>query len=76
MLSSDSSCVSGMKSFQRCLPLCTMGMQEICFQGLDENMVLLYVTLKYFNSDRDTDTLLARNKNAIDLNLIYSLLSI
>lgn len=43
---------------------------------VDENMVLLYVTLKYFNSDRDMDTLLAGNKNAVDLNLIYSLLSI
>lgn len=36
--------------------------QEICFQGFDKNMLVLYSTLKYFNSDRDMDTLLAGNK--------------
>lgn len=41
------------------LTSCATGIQEICFQGLDKNMVVLYVTLKYFNSDRDMDTLLA-----------------
>lgn len=58
------------------LTLCTTGIQEICFQGLDKNMVVLYVTLEYFNSDKNMDTLLAGNKNYVDLNLIYSLLSV
>ena len=58
------------------LALCTTGIQGICFQGSDKNMVVLYVTIKYFNSDRDMDALLVGNKNTIDLNLIYSLLSV
>lgn len=64
------------KELLEVLTLCATGIQEICFQGLDENMVVLFVTLKYFNSDRDMNALLAGNKNAIDLNLIYSLLSV
>lgn len=53
--------------------LCSVGMQEACCQGLAKNMVVLYVTLKYFNSDRDMDSLLTENKSAVDMNLIYSL---
>lgn len=42
-------------------------------QGLDENMLVLYFTLKYFNSDRGMDALLAGNKNA---ETIYNLLPV
>lgn len=71
MLSSDFSCVNATRSFWRCL--CTTGVEGICFKGLDKNMIVPYVALKYFNSNRDMDILLAGNKNAVDLNLIYSL---
>lgn len=54
------------------LALCTTPIQEICSQGLDKNMLVLYFTLKYFNYDRNMDTLLSGNKNAVDLKLFVA----
>lgn len=71
MLSSDFSCINARRSFWRYLR--TTGTEGIRFKGLDKNMLVPYIALKYFNSNRDMDILLAGNKNAVDLNLIYSL---
>lgn len=54
------------------LALYTTPIQEICFQRLHKNMLVLYSTLKYFNSGRDMDTFLAVNKNAVDLKLFIA----
>lgn len=42
------------------------------FPGLDKNILVQYFTLKYFNSNRDIDTLLAGNKNAVNLKLFIT----
>lgn len=44
------------------LALYSTSIQEICFQSLDKNMLVLYFNSKYFNSDRDMDTLSAEIK--------------
>lgn len=77
MLNSDSSSVNGTRNFRGSTFMHYRYAREFFFpESRLKNTVLLYVTLTYFNSDKDMDTLLSGNKNAMDLNLIYSLLSV